>query len=74
MVRRKNWGIVQRTPEPPLRNAWRATPETPAPPRPMHLHFAKPPKKFGEMTDEEIDEFAAHFVKGMARQVGRDES
>jgi hypothetical protein len=72
LVRSDQGRFIQPEPEPRLRNPWRPEPTPIPPPRPMHLHFAKPAKPFSQMSDDEIDEFAARFVRGMAEQVAHE--
>jgi hypothetical protein len=69
LVRRDRGRIIEREYEPPLRDPWHPTPETPL--RPRRMLVVKPEKPFGRMTDAEIDEFAARFVRGMAEQVAK---
>jgi hypothetical protein len=68
LVRRDRGRIIEPEYEAPLRNPWHPTPETPTRPRPKCMYFAKPAKPFGQMTDSEIDAFAARFVRGMAER------
>jgi hypothetical protein len=75
LVRRDHGRFIEPEPEPPLRNPWRPTPEPPTPPpRPMRRFFIKPSKPFGEMTDDEINDFAKQFVQGMAEQRAKAEA
>jgi hypothetical protein len=71
LVRRDQGRFIEPEYEPPLRNPWRPIPETPTPPRPMRMFFAKPSKPFGQMSDAEIEAFAKQFMQGMAEQAAK---
>jgi hypothetical protein len=70
--------IVQPTPEPRRPSATPPAPRRPVPATPTQrqqrrmLVLGKPPKRFGAMSDAEIDDFAAQVVRGMAEQRTRE--